>query len=90
MPVTFSIKVVTDCKRTSYRFRIASGRATPVNRGYIHTPERVNTAGLSEIAIPERLSFVDLEMEHFKSLYHQLPDVNGDNYVIPKDGHLIP
>jgi hypothetical protein len=89
MPVTSFVKVVTDCKSTSYRFRIASGRATPKFRGYIHTPERINTARLSEIAIPERLVSIDLEVENFKSPNHKLPDVDGYDYVVTEDGHLF-
>jgi hypothetical protein len=60
----------------------------PIDGRHIDTVKGVNSAGLSELSSPERLSFVDLEVQDFKSSYEQLPTVRRDDYVIPKDGHF--
>jgi hypothetical protein len=31
---------------------------------------------------------VDLEVKYFKGTYEKLPTVNGNDYVIPEDGHF--
>jgi hypothetical protein len=60
----------------------------PVSRGHVDPAKGINTAGFPEHPVPETLVGVDLEVKDFKGFYKQLPTVDRNDYVIPKDGHL--
>jgi hypothetical protein len=61
----------------------------PVDWGHVDPVKGVNATGFSELSSPERLVIVDLEVKYFKRIHEELPTIDGDNYVIPEDGHLL-